>query len=69
MTLWLLHMNPLQSRPLQDSVEDRGQMEHLPYSCYRPAAATSGCSYLIVALVFAEMLLPLAVSGKDLGTY
>lgn len=27
------------------------------------------CSYLIVALVLAEMLLQLAVSGKDLRTY
>lgn len=64
-------MDQLQSRPLQDSVRSgpRGQMEHLEHSRYRPAAAMSGCSYLIVALVLAEMLLPLAVSGKDLGTY
>lgn len=32
-------------------------------------ATTSCCSYLIVALVLAEMLLQLAVSGKDLRTY
>lgn len=64
-------MTRLQCRPLQDTVRSgsRGQMEHLAHSRYRPAAATSGRSYLIVALVLAEMLLPLAVSGKDLGAY
>lgn len=45
------------------------QKERLAHPCYRPAAATSSRSYLVVALVLAEMLLPLAVRGKDLGTY
>lgn len=36
---------------------------------YTSAATTDCCSYLIVALVLAEMLLQLAVSGKDLRTY
>lgn len=45
----------------------RRQMRCLAHFC--ATATTNCCSYLIVALVLAEMLLQLAVSGKDLRTY